>query len=408
MISGSAIRDANFDNIIHDVTLLNSLGVRLVIVFGCRPQIEERLHKQEITSAFHRAIRITDNTILSIVKEAVGALQIELAAKLSMGLANSPMHMAHINVVSGNYVTAKPKGIFNGIDYQHTGQVRKINGAAIKQHLDTSSIVLVAPLGYSPTGEVFNLPLEEVAIEAAQHLVADKLIILSSSEGVCDDSGNLLRELSLVEGRSFQEKLTPQDELYRTLHAACQAVNSGVKRCHIVSYKHDGALIEELFTRDGVGTLLGQDKYETIRVATIEDVGGILELIAPLEKDGILVKRSRELLESEITQFTVVERDGAIIACAALYPYDDNQSGELACVVTHPDYRKGKRAANLLMHIENQARNAKLQQLFVLTTQASHWFIEQGFTPTDLAQLPAQKQQIYNLQRNSKIFIKQL
>ena len=406
MISGDAIEDPNFGNIIHDIALFNSLGVRLVIAFGARPQIERRFQQQNKTCNFHLDVRITDAAALAIVKEAVGTLRIEIEALLSMRLANSPMHLAQIDVASGNYVTAKPKGVINGIDYQHTGQVRKIDTAAIQHNLVNGAIVLLSPVGYSPTGEVFNLALEDLATQAAIQLQADKLIVFGNAQGICDEQGNLLREISLGRAQALQNSLTPKDDLYKGLQAACEVCQAGISRCHFISYQKDGALIEELFSRDGSGTLLGQQDYEAIRLATIDDVGGIIELITPLENDGVLVKRSRELLESEINRFTVVERDGTVIACAALYPFADGVSGELACVVTHPDYRKGHRAANLLTHIEKQAAELKLQKLFVLTTQTAHWFIEQGFQPTQLDALPQEKQQLYNLQRNSKIFVK--
>ena len=407
MIPGEAIQHQNFSNIVHDIALLNSLGVRLVIAFGARPQIAEKLQAQGIKPAFHASVRITDEAALVCVKEAVGALRIEIEALLSMGLANSPMHRSHIDVCSGNYITAKPKGIIDGIDYHHTGEVRRIDTEAINKQLNNGAVIVMPSIGYSPTGETFNLSLSDVATQAAIQLNANKLVVFCDTN-INDNKGNLIKELSIAAARDYQETLTPDDALFKAIHAACNACHSGVNRSHLINLEKDGALIEELFTLDGSGTLLAQKSYETIRLASIDDVGGIIELIDPLEQQGVLVKRSRELLESEITRFTVVERDGTIIACAALYPFEELQAGELACVVTHPDYRKGNRASRLLDHIEQQARELSLQQLYVLTTQTSHWFIEKGFSQAELSVLPTKKQQLYNLQRNSKILVKAL
>ncbi len=192
------------------------------------------------------------------------------------------------------------------------------------------------------------------------------------------------------------------------LDAAAQACRGGVKRSHIVSYMEDGSLLTELFTRDGGGTLVDQEQFESLREATIEDVGGLIELITPLEDQGILVRRSREVLEREIGQFSIVERDGLIIACAALYPIADSDAGELACLAVNPEYRHGGRGDELLERIEERARALGLKTLYVLTTRTAHWFQERGFEPSAVERLPAARASLYNYQRNSKIFEKAL
>ena len=209
--------------------------------------------------------------------------------------------------------------------------------------------------------------------------------------------------------RNFGEELDVQNpEQLALLHTARQACQAGVSRCQIISYSDDCALLEELFTHDGSGTLVANDDYEKARAADIEDVGGILELIAPLEHEGILLKRSRELLETEISQFRLLERDGRAIACAALYPFPEEGCGEIACIVSHPDYRGGRRGQRLLGELEREARRQGLDRVFVLTTQTAHWFIEQGFSESSRDALPDAKQSLYNLQRNSKVFFKAL
>lgn len=405
MFGGEAVAHDNFANIIHDIALLNSLGVKLVLVHGARPQIEERATLRGVESRFENNIRITDSETLECVKDAAGSLRAQIEALLSMGLANSPMHGASIRVCSGNFVMAQPIGIKNGVDFEHTGTVRRIDCEGIKQQLDEGSIVLLSPQGYSPTGEVFNVSLEDIATQAAISLQADKLIAFSDQDGLLNSQGELIRQCEIAEVKNLLSHCS-NAQTAALMRAIINCGEQGVSRCHGISYTDDGALLQELFTRDGIGTLVSQNHYEQLRSASIDEVGGILELIEPLEEDGSLVKRSRELLETEIDHFTVIERDGMVIACAALYPYPDNDSGEIACVATHPDYRGGNRGERLLTALEQQAVQQQLKQLFVLTTVTSHWFQEQGFVETSLDSLPKGKQQLYNYQRNSKVFVK--
>ena len=403
---GEAVQHPNFIHLIHDIALLDSLGIRLILVHGSRPQINERLAESGIQSQFAQKRRITDSQSLPAVTQACGYVRHQIEAALSMGMNHSPMQGAKMEVFSGNFLTARPYGVRDGVDFQHTGEVRKVNTRAIHQVLDQRGVTLISHMGYSPTGELFNCAWEEIAEAVATQIQADKLIILDEDAGLLNEAGTLIRELTTAEASGL---LTRQGEkLLPHLEAALRACEQGVSRCHLLSFQQNGALIRELFTLDGSGTLLAQETYEKIRPATIDDVGGLLELIEPLEQDGVLVRRSRELLETEIDQFLLIERDGVIIACAALYPFPEEQSGELACVVVNPGYRKGQRGDKLLTQIEQRARQAGLTSLFVLTTRTAHWFHERGFQPASPDQLPQQKKKLYNLQRNSRVFIKPL
>lgn len=409
MLAGELLDGPALATLIHDLALLNSLGIKLVLVHGARPQISARLAESGIESTFEQHMRITDAAALDGVMAAVGALRLKLEGLFSMGLANSPMHNASIRLVSGNFVVAKPVGVRNGFDYQHTGEVRRIDVDAIRQQHTAGNVVLLSPVGCSPTGELFNVNAEEVASTAAIALGADKLILMGNRLRLADGNDNLLRELSPQDaGKLLAEDLFQDSDIDRQLTAACHAASNGVGRAHLLDASVDGALIKELFTRDGCGTLVTRETYETVRGARIEDVGGILELIEPLEADGTLVRRSRELLETEIHRFAITERDGMVIACAALYPFPDDKTGELACVAVHPSYRKGERGAQLLGYVERRAREQGLQSLFVLTTLTAHWFQQQGFEAAGVEALPGARQSLYNWQRNSKVFVKLL
>jgi len=406
-LGGEAVADPEFPSLVHDIALLHGLGIRLVLVHGARPQIEERLQSRGAELRYVGGLRVTDQAALACVKEAAGAARVEIEALLSMGLANSPMAGAQIRVASGNFVTARPLGVRDGVDYGHTGLVRRIDAAAIRQRLDSGAIALIPPLGYSPTGEVFNLTAQDVATSAAIALGAEKLICLLEGEGVRDSAGHPVDNLEPRQVDRLLEQRLPE-ELEQHLRAAVDACRSGVKRVHLIPRGIDGALLRELFTRDGIGTLLTAAPYENTRTAQLEDVGGILELIEPLEREGALVRRSREALENEIDRFTVMRRDGMVVACAALYPYPKDAMAELACLAVHPNYRGDRRGEKLLESLEKRAGEQGIDALFVLTTLTAHWFRERGFEPAGVEALPMKKQELYNFQRNSKVFLKRL
>lgn len=408
-LCGEALADSNLTNIVHDITLLNSLGVRLVIAFGARPQIDARLAQSGIQSEFHLGLRVTHEQMLEHIIEVSGRLRATLEARLSMGVVNSPMHGAKIRVCSGNFVMARPVGVLEGTDLCHTGKVRRIDTEAIESLLDSGAVVLLPSLGYSVTGDAFNLSYEDVASTAAAALKAEKLILLIDKAGIVDSEQQLVRELTVSDGRALLDSSNALDSLAKAqLKAACDACSNGVKRAHIISYKHNGALLEELFTRDGGGTMVSSDNYEQVRPAQIGDLNGIMELIEPLEEQGVLVRRSRELIETEIGYFTVDERDGAIIGCAALYPFPEDGAGELSCFAVRADYRRYGRGDTLLEAVEKRARAQSFSRLFVLTTQTEHWFLERGFEKSSREALPGNKQSNYNLKRNSKVFVKHI
>ena len=374
-------------SLIHDVALLNSLGIRLILVPGIRPQIEDELRARKQESRYVNGIRVTDEIALKCVKAASGEVSSEIEALLSMGLTNSPATNNKITSISGNFITARPYGVRDGVDYCYTGEVRCVDSIAINHQLDQASIVLISPIGYSLTGEVFNLLTEEVAMRVAISLKADKWICLTQQQ-------QNKRELSLHEAREH-------------FFHAVKACENHVKRVHILDQQIEGALLQELFTRDGIGTLISIDPFDQMQQATIEDVAGILALIKPLEEQGFLVRRSREKLEMEIEDFIVQKREGMIIAAAAMYPFIEDKMAELACLVVHNNYRGSNHGDAVLSFVERQARQLGINSLFVLTTRTAHWFQERGFVAADLESLPVSRRSLYNYQRNSKVFVKE-
>ena len=405
---GEVVDQGKFVAIAHDLNLLHSAGIRVVVVHGSRPQIEAQLKQRKARSRYADGIRITDAAALECVKEAVGLLRVEIDALLSQGLPNSPMAGAAINTVSGNFITARPYGIHKGTDFQYTGTVRKVDAQAIKSCLDCGNIVIVSNVGYSPTGEVFNCVVEDVAVATATALVADKLIYFTDSP-VLDRRGRVMTEISAQEADKLlggASRLTDDTRLF--LQHAGGGVRGGLPRAHLVSHQVEGALLIELFTHKGSGSMITADKLEKLRGATIDDVGGILALIEPLEAEGTLVYRGREIIEREIQRFFVVEHDGMIVGNAALYPFPSGKAAELAALAVRPESRGAGIGEKLLEHVSREARKRGLRQIFVLTTQATHWFIERGFSEADLSVLPEPRRSLYNYQRRSRVLVKKI
>ncbi len=391
-IPGEVALSERLKPLVYDLAVAHSLGLQLILVLGARPQIEARLAARGHQTPMVAGHRVTDAIALDCLREAIGSLSSELEALLSTGLASTPMGGARIRVASGNLVTARPVGILDGVDLQFTGELRRLDTTTIADHLAHGRIVLLSPLGYSPTGESFNLRSDALAVAAARASRADKLVLMSMQ----DISAGELSLSSATPSASATESL------------AMDAVRQGVPRAHILSATSDGAFLHELYTRDGGGLMISAQEYDSLHRASIDDIGGLLQLIEPLERQGIIVPRSREQLELEVGCFTVMARDETIIGCRALFPYPEHGCAELACIIVAPDYQHGGRARALLADAESEARQRGLRRLFVLTTQTAHWFIEQGFRPGALDELPPQKQAFYNYQRNSRVLIKDL
>ncbi len=397
--AGEIIEHPKFASLIQDIAILSALGGHVVLVHGARPQVEKRL--AEINHPIHIVddLRVTDDLTLQLAKQAIGTVRVEIENQLSHALSTPPVINDSLGVLSGNFITAQPIGIRNGTDYQHTGKVRKINGMLIHQLLDSGNIVLLSSLGFSPSGEAYNLRFEDVATATAKTLKADKLIFIDNGNATLPEE---------VERKDIGNYIKQHPEQARLLAHMDDTLQQGVERVHLINATSEGGLLLELYTRDGIGTMFNANLYEKIRDAKLEDVSGIIELIEPLEAKGALIKRSREQLESEINNFSVIERDAKIIGCAALYPIPKSNMGEFACLAVDADYLGGNRGDRLLKHITQQAIDNGLEQLLVLTTQSIDWFKERGFATGEVADLPEKKKALYNFQRNSKILLKSL
>jgi amino-acid N-acetyltransferase len=404
---GEAVEAGRLARICVDLALLRALGIRIVVVHGSRPQIEEQLRLRQIESSFHNGLRVTDSAALECAKEANGEIRLDIEAAFSQGLANTPMANADIKVMSGNFITARPIGVVDGIDYQHTGVVRKVSAEVIQLALNARAVVLISPLGFSPTGEAFNLDMEDVASSVAAAIHAEKLIFLTETAGVLDDENRLVRELSSPQANELLKRGCDPDVASYLRHAL-HAISQGVPRAHLVPFEIDGGALLEIFTHDGVGTMIAADTLEELREADIDDVGGILKLIEPLEADGTLVVRGRGRIEREINYFSVIEHDGRLFGCAALYPFVQEKMGEMACLTVEPEAQGMGDGEKLMTRIEMRARALGIETLFVLTTRTAHWFLKRGFILGSVDQLPKDRQRMYNWSRKSLILLKKL
>jgi len=405
---GKAVASEFAKTLAYDVNLLVSLGIRLVLVHGARPQIEEELREKNLESVYHRGYRVTDAAALDCVLDAVGSVYLEIEAMLSQGLPNTPMANSRIRVIGGNFITGQPIGVLDGIDMHYAGKVRKVDAEGINAQLGLGNIVLLNCEGPSPTGEIFNLQMEEAAEAVAIAIKADKLVYLTDSRGVTDRDGELLDAMTADEvDKLLGDGDWLSTDIRRYLPCSTRATRAGVGRVHLISFEQDGALLRELFTHDGVGTVITRESLENIREAKPDDIAALIALIEPMEEEGILVHRPRELLEREIEHFSIMLHDGIIVGCAALYSHSAEEA-ELACLAVAPEQREWGYGEQLMKRIERRARKMGIKRLFVLTTRTEHWFVERGFKLGTVDDLPAAKKEMYNYQRRSKVLFKPL
>ena len=403
-----AIGDGGFDDRVRDLVLLATVGIRLVVVFGARAQIEQRLEERGIRPRMVGEMRVTDMQTMTEVREVVGAMRLTIESAFSFSSRSGPDGAGPSRIASGNFVKARPAGIIAGVDLMYTGVVRSVDRKGLEARLDRDEIVLLAPLGYSSTGELFDLNAQDLAVSVASDIGAAKLVMITDDDGIPGDDRHIVRQLTVREARELREFRSPDNPQYALLDIGIRACQLGVERVHIVGRHRDGAILRELFTRDGIGTMVSNAPFDHLRQAAADDVGSILELIAPLEDQGLLVTRSRETLEDEISHFIVMVRESTVVACGALYPYAKQNSAEIACIAVHADYRGGAFGDVLLDELEGRARDAGLASVFVLTTQATQWFNERGYAASTLDDVPVEKRELYNYQRNSAVLIKTL
>ncbi len=385
---GSVLASASQAALLGDIALLHAMGVRVVLVFGARAQLEQRLEERGIASTLVGGVRVTDESALHELQAAAGALLMQLMGGLSQRLVGSPMAGAQMHVRTGNFVEARPMGLIDGTDFGFSGRVLDVDQNGIRQALAAGDMVLLPPLGFSLTGEVFNLSAHALGGAIAARLQAEKLVVLAPE-------ASALRQRYETQGGHVTpeqaETLAGEEhdvELKAALLAAKEAVREGVRRAHVVDGALDGALLAELFSRDGSGVLVSASPYDVVRRARPSDIPGITLLLKQEASHGTVVPRTRRQLRSTLGRYIVVVRDGLVVATAALT--EEPGSGLLAvsALAVHPAYRGRGLAAQVVAFASEEAQRQGLLRLGLRTTQTEHWFLSQGFrraTPDEAA-----------------------
>lgn len=399
-IPGEGLNEPNIDYLVQDICLLHSLGIKIVICYGAKPQIDATLANNGITSQFYEGNRVSDQNTMHYITGVSGRLRALLEAQFSVYSKSLSHHGRELSVLSGNFVVAKSMGVLQGVDMMFTGNIHRVHGKTIENLLDNNHIVLIPNIGYSSTGQAYNLSHVESGRDVALALNADKLIVLHE-----EDYAAPLREYS-----AKTALMTPHDNrgYQQKFAVVATAVDRGIKRGHLLPYTHKEGLLTELFTPIGYGTMISSSSSEVIRPATGKDIGSILNITEPLEKQGILVTRSRDYLEQTIDSFMVAEIDGTVVACVALIPYESNaghiDTAEFSCFVVRDYYRKTGIGKRLYSEAIKTAMEQGIKTLFALTTQTAHWFVDNGWQPIPPEDLPLEKAKTYSPSRNSKIF----
>ena len=411
-LSGYVFNEDQFEKIAQDINILHSLKIKVILVYGARPQVESILVKNKIPVRLVKNMRVTSSAALKHVIEVNGAIRNKIEATLSTIKSVSE----GMRLSSGNFLTAMPVGIIDGIDMESTGKIRGVDVEAIKNKLNHHEIVIVSPIGYSPIGQIFNLSYEQTAANIAVAINADKLIYYVDANGILNERGELIPELTSEKAHKLishiEEKPSPESaqnlsyDDFNILKSSVFAIKNKIKKVHLINRNIDGSLIEELFTEKGSGTILTEFALENFRKATEGDLKDIYRILFPLEKRKIFIERDLTQIKGMINQFYVLEHDKKFVGCVSLNSF--KESLELASFSIESKYQRLGFGKKLLKFCELEAKKLKYDEIFILTTQSEHWFAENGFKEKSKELMPTFKKKTYQSERNSKYLTKKL
>jgi amino-acid N-acetyltransferase len=402
--------DPHFPSVMKDLALLSRIGIRVVIVPGAKEWIDAVLKEYDITSQYEGSVRITTQQAIPFVKMAA----FEVATRFMTELAAS-----RVDAVVGNFVRARGRGVLNGIDYGHSGMVEKILIGPIQKVMDAGMIPILPCIGWSAAGKPYNLPSDDIALAVCSALGVIKFFIVSAQQGISPEHYIIPEGIS-CESQGRIARLTPQeaqsiltingyapeksaDKNLVELELAIKACRLGVERVHIIDSQEEGAVLEELFSNLGVGTMVYVDEYESIRPLMPEDINQVLRLMQPLVEKQILVPRTYQQILEKKDDYIVYEIDGSIHACGALHDWGEGK-GEIAAVATDPAYSDLGLGRKIVRYLIERAKKQGLRKVFVLTTQTQDWFELLGFKEAPVSSLPERKRAVYDRTRKSKIF----
>jgi amino-acid N-acetyltransferase len=397
----------SFPYLMKDLALLSKTGFRVIIVPGAKERINAVLQTYDMVSRYAGNLRITSASAIPLVKMAA----FDAATRFMTGLSAD-----RVDAVIGNFVRARGLGVLQGVDMENTGMVDKIYANSLERVLNQSIIPILPCIGWSPVGRPYNVPSDEIALAVSAALNAVKLFVVSANAGIRTDAYRIPPHITLGEnGRML--RLTPQeaeciielnkaeargdDPALQELRLAFRAVQAGVDRAHIIDGREEGAILRELFSSMGAGTMIYADEHEAIRPLRHSEIPVILRLMEPLVQKGNLIRRSAEQIQEKKADYVVFEIDGSIHACGALHDWGGAQA-EIAALATDPAYSQMGLGRRIVKFLLEQAWKRAFRRVFVLTTRTHDWFEALGFSETSADTLPERKS--YNRERNSKVF----
>jgi amino-acid N-acetyltransferase len=405
-IECSLITNPLFPILIKDLVLLHRMGIRIILVPGARTRIDEILSTYNIKCETINGIRVSTHESIPFIKMAA----FDVSNKVMTLLAESDTHG-----VIGNWVKARSIGVRNGIDYQSSGIVEKLHLDVVKNVLEDGMIPIFPNIGWSAKGKPYNLSSNELAFTISTELKAAKLFFITDQASISTDSFTIpsgvyvsshgtISQLNVEQAGIFIEKnkKAEHNEMLELISLAYRACNEGVRRVHIIDGQAEGMILKEIFSNRGLGIMVYSNQHENIRPMVISDIPEVLALMQPAIEQQILVPRTAQDMEEKFDDYAVYEVDGTIHACGALHIYSDKQA-EIAAIVVDDVYSKLGIGRKMISYLMEKAVSLHLKAVFVLTTQTSDWFSQLGFTEANIADLPAEKQQIYNYKRNSLI-----
>lgn len=401
-LDAGVVSDENFANILLDIALLRSLNIRVVVVHGAAEQIEALAERQNVQTSNLDGTGVTDAATLQLAIDAANHISYEIVGGLS---AND------LRVACTNAIIANPLGIIHGVDHLFTGKVERVDTEFLQTLLNQGIVPVVSPLGFSGDGKTYRANSDSVAVAVAEALNAAKLIFITLQDGLRYND-QLIRHMLVTDLqrllRSEGGGFTP-DMLSKAQHAAA-ACASGVQRVHIVDGRENEGLLAEVFSNEGIGTLIYANEYEQIRAAMKKDIQAIQQLTKKAVEAEELIRRTRVEIEKNLSDYYIFEIDRNTVACVALHIYAEQKKGELASLYVDPSHENQGIGQKLMRFVEDKAREAGLSELIALSTQAFTYFESKGGflegTPDDLP--PARRQKYDQSRRNSRVLVKKL
>src|SRR5215475_10691524 len=400
----------HFPQLLKDLAMLRSTGIEIILVPGAREWIDSVLKEYDIESEYAGGVRIATQDSIPFIRMAAFDVANRLMTLLTAFQANA---------VIGNFIRARGIGVVNGIDYRNSGRVEKILKEPLQQILNQGMIPIFPCIGWNAAGKPYNLSSDDIAMAVAEGLQAEKLFFVTDSDGFMEtrfdlpsglvkNSDGRVARLSLEEAEEVLKlNASNPDPDLKYLELALAACRKGTKHAHIVDDRMEGAILREIFSNLGIGTMVYGNDYESIRPMKVDDIGDVLRLMQPLVQEGILVKRSEEELMARHGDFVVYSIDDVVHACGALHDYGDGQA-EIAAIATDPVYSHLSMGRKIVSYLIDKAEKLGLARVFVLTTRTTDWFEQLGFVESNLDSLPAKKRDSYNHARKSRIFALEL